>query len=367
MKKLFRSISTLILLLAFAPTSINAYQQIEISDAVKRSIIERIDNGDNQGIVVGIINKSGTDFYSYGYANEDKSRKVDKHSIFEIGSISKVFTSIILSDMILNDEIQIEDPIEKFLPEKITIPERDGKRITLWNLATHTSGLPRMPNNFHPKDPMNPYADYTVDNMYDCISAYKLRRDIGRKYEYSNLGMGLLGHILSLKAEKEYEELVRERISSKLNMNDTMIKLNTNAKNKLAEGHSRGKKVSNWDIPTLEGAGAIRSSAVDMIKFVGANLGIDKTELDKTLNFSHKEQFDISRNMKIALAWHINIDGQKEIIWHNGGTGGYRSFCGFSKNENIGIVVLTNSNMSCDDIGFHILDSSNELKKTKRE
>ncbi|MFC1564760.1 serine hydrolase [candidate division KSB1 bacterium] len=367
MKRLVRSFVFVLALWFCLSASALAFQGITIPENVKNTVRERVDGGYNAGIVVAYITENAVDYYSYGEKRINHGEPVDKISIFEIGSISKVFTGIILADMVLKGELNLEDPIENYLPDDLKVPMRKDSKITLLNLAIHNSGLPRLPDNLRPADLQNPYSDYTVQNMYDFLSGYKLRRDIGARYEYSNLGMGLLGHLLSLVNGKKYEDVLNERICSKIGMENTFIKFNENNSRELAFGHSGGKVVSNWDIPTLVGAGAIRSNAVDMVEFINANLDLEKTEIFKAMKFSHKKRFDISDNMSIGLAWHINVTGADSIIWHNGGTGGYRAFCGFNNKNKTGAVVLTNSNISCDDIGFYLLDRSRKLNETEKE
>jgi D-alanyl-D-alanine-carboxypeptidase/D-alanyl-D-alanine-endopeptidase len=365
-KKRITALLCFLLVFLSAPYLLLSLQKIEITEEVKESIKARIENGESVGIVVGIIDSQGKrEFFSFGKTRMKGKRSVDEHSIYEIGSISKVFTGIVFADMVLNHEINMDDPIEKYLPEEVKVPSRHEMKIALKHLATHTSALPRMPLNFRPTDPGNPYADYTVKEMYDFLSGLKLKRDIGEKYEYSNVGMGLLGHILSLKAGTDYEHLIIERICKVLGMNSTVITLTPELRKRLAKGHNTQEEVPNWDIPTLAGAGALRSSADDMITFIAANLGLRKTKLTPAMDMSHEPRVKASENMKVGLAWHIRDNGRTQIVWHNGGTGGYRTFCGFIKDKRIGTVVLSNMNISADDIGFHLLDNSYELKEIR--
>jgi serine-type D-Ala-D-Ala carboxypeptidase/endopeptidase len=161
---------------------------------IRRILAERIDvQKQGVGIVVGIIDAHGRRVVAYGALEKGDKRPLDGDTIFEIGSITKVFTALLAADMAQRGEVKLDDPIQEYLPPTVKIPERGGKQITLIDLATHTSGLPRMPENFRPKDPSRPYVDYTVDALYSFLSSYELRRDIGIKYVYSNLGFGLLG------------------------------------------------------------------------------------------------------------------------------------------------------------------------------
>jgi CubicO group peptidase (beta-lactamase class C family) len=337
-----------------------------ISDEVRQNIEERIKNGQGVGLVVGFVDHRGNrEYLSCGTTTKNGEEPVDENSVYEIGSITKVFTGIILADMVLKGEVNLEDPAEKYLPETVKIPSRNGQKITLEHLVAHNSALPRMPFNFRPKNPENPYADYTVKNMYDFLSAYNLQRDVGEKYEYSNLGMGFLGHILCLRAGMNYEQLIYERICRVLGMEDTRIAFTDGMKKRLARGHNPAREVPNWDIPALAGAGALRSTASDMLTFLGANMGIERSPLLPAMEMAHEARVDAGNNMKVGFGWHIRDNQKTQIIWHNGGTGGYRSFCGFIKDKKIGVVVLSNMNVGADDIGFHLLDNSYELKKTK--
>ena len=341
----------------------NAQTDSEFTDILRK----RVDVGKlNQSIVVGIIDEKGTRFTSYGKsAKTSDSGDSNEKTIFEIGSITKVFTGILLADAVKRGEVKLDDAVSKFLPKTLTIPQRKGKQITLLDLATHTSALPRMPSNFAPKDIQNPYADYSVKQMYAFLSKYKLANDIGSKYAYSNLGMGLLGHILALRAGMSYEELVKQRVLIPLGLKDTTITLSPSFKKRMAQGFdANGEATSVWDIPTFAGAGALRSTAEDMAKFVAANLHSESTGLGTTFGKAYSARRSAGAKMKIGLGWHILAGSQGDVVWHNGGTGGFRSFVGFNAKQKRAIVVLTNSTESVDDIGFHFLDEKMPLKKT---
>jgi serine-type D-Ala-D-Ala carboxypeptidase/endopeptidase len=365
MKKLSYGLFSALLLMFFYQPIIFA-QSIYDEAEVKKILEQRLTNDKKGvGIAIGIINEKGTKLVNFGKMKVNEARDVDGNSIFEIGSITKVFTCILLADMVERGEMKFDDPISLYLPKTVKCPTRNGKEITLLDLATHTSALPRMPTNFKPKDPKNPFADYTVDQLYEFLSGYTLPRDIGSKYEYSNVGMGLLGHILTLKTRKDYETLVVERICNPLKMNDTRITLSAEQKTRLATGHTLDlSPTPNWDIATLAGAGALRSTVNDMLKFAAANLGLVQTKLFSVLQQSHKMQRSTdSPNLDIALGWHIHKRFGSEIIWHNGGTGGYRTFTGFDPKKRAAVVVLSNSGVGQDDIGLHILENQFPLQK----
>jgi CubicO group peptidase (beta-lactamase class C family) len=240
------------------------------------------------------------------------------------------------------------------------MPARGGKQITLQDLATHTSGLPRLPSNITPKDPANPYADYSVEQLYQFLSTYQLTRDIGAQYEYSNLGGGLLGHALARRAGTDYSTLVQSRILGPLGMKSTGIALSPEMKLRFAAGYNAAlEPVSAWDLPTLAGAGALRSTTNDMLTFVAANLGYVKSPLAAAMASMLKVRRPTGApGLEIALGWHIFTRDGHEVMWHNGGTGGYRSFIGYDLKSGVGVVVLSNTETTAgvDDIGQHLLN-----------
>ncbi len=348
-----------LLLSAFSPCQTGS----TLADDVVSSIEKRIAYGINPSIVVGIIDKDGPRYFCFGNKSGHDD-PLNDHTIYEIGSITKVFTAILLAVQTGEGKLKLDDPVENYLPSQVKIPGYGANKITLGNLSDHTSGLPRMPGNFIPANPGNPFADYTVDKMYSFLSGYKLTRDVGSEYEYSNLAQGLLGHILALNAGTSYESLMTETIALPLGMKETKITLDERMKNNLAKGHNMGREVENWDFVALAGAGAIRSSAYDMLKFLAANMGLSATPLQTAMNKTHEVRHN-KGGMRVGLGWHIANGRDGDVIWHNGGTGGYRAFAGFVKETGTGVVVLTNSTESVDDIGFHLLNPESNLREIK--
>jgi CubicO group peptidase (beta-lactamase class C family) len=322
---------------------------------IRRILAERIGPENNGiGMVAGVIEPQGRRVAAYGSLAKNDRRPLNGDTVFEIGSMTKVFTSLVLT---------------KYLPAGVKVPERNGRKITFADLSTQSSGLPRLPSNLNPKDATNPYADYSVEQLYQFLSGYQLTRDIGEKYEYSNLGAGLLGHVLSLRAGMDYEAMVKTRICDPLGMASTRVTLSPGLKARLAIGHSTTLAAApNWDLPTLAGAGALRSTADDLLTFLAANLGYVKTPLAAAM----AAQVSIRRptgaaNLEIAYAWHVLTKDGNSIIWHNGGTGGYSSFMGFDPQRRTAVVVLSNiaTPPGPDDIGRHLLDASYPLLKVK--
>jgi len=347
-----------LLTLLFISSILSAQGQLPAE--IISNIEGRVDAKMNPSIVVGVVEGNSSKAYVFGeraYGEGD----ADEHSIYEIGSISKVFTGIMLADQIVKGNMSADDPISSYL-KNMKLPTYEGKEITLGHLSDHTSSLPRMPGNYNPSDPTNPYADYTPELLYECLSTIELERPIGSEYAYSNLAQGLLGHILELHTGKSYETLLSEIITEPLGMAETRVAFSPLMKKNLAIGYSMGQKTSNWDIATLTGAGAIRSSVHDMMIFLSANLGLIDTPLKDAIDLSHQMRHDKTGSGGVALGWHIrNLKNGHEVITHGGATGGYRAFAAIDKIDKKGVIVLTNSDNDADDIGRYLIGAEIEL------
>jgi CubicO group peptidase (beta-lactamase class C family) len=325
----------------------------EIAAAIKA----RVEAKRSVGMVVATIEPDGTtSMAAYGSPGAG-ARPLDADTVFEIGSITKVFTATLLADMADRGEVKLDDPVEKFLPPGTRVPERGGRKITLLDLTTQTSGLPRLPGNLRPSDMSNPYKDYTAEQMFEFLGRHELARDIGATYEYSNLGVGLLGEALARRAGRSYESLVRERILDPLKMAHSGITFTPWMRTHLAKGHDmQGRPASNWDIPGLAGAGALRSTMNDMLRFARANLDPSGGPLHAAMQRTHGRRTAAGRaDMSIGMGWHIRRVNDRDVHWHNGGTGGYRTWLGFDKVRRTAAIVLTNSAMPNDDLGFELV------------
>jgi CubicO group peptidase (beta-lactamase class C family) len=334
--------------------------QENLSDSQIKEIIKNaVENNRSSGIVVGILDEHGSRVIGYGETSKENGKTPDRYTMYEIGSVTKVFTSLLLEDMSEHGELSINDPISKFLPKNVKTPTKDGKEIKLIDLSNQTSGLPRMPDNFILKDRSEPFAGYTAENLYSYLSNYKLTRGIGETYEYSNTGVGLLGHILTLKTGKNYETLLRTRICNPLKMDNTVITLTPEEMKYLATGYNkRGRPAKIFDFSIFEGAGAIKSNVNDMLIFAEANLGLLKSDLYPEMLKTHEIKHAANkRDLYIGMGWHVWKKYNREIVWHRGGTGGYTAFIGLDEQNKKAVVVLSNSSIGVSDIGLHLLES----------
>ncbi|HTD88228.1 MAG TPA: serine hydrolase domain-containing protein, partial [Candidatus Binatia bacterium] len=280
----------------------------------------------NAALVIGVLQDGKEHVQGFG------NPKPDRSTIYEIGSITKVFTAITLAKLAHDGLVTLDDPVTKCLPANANVPTN----ITFKHLATHSSGLPRLPDNFFAVvgNSANPYIVYKKKNLYDYFRNAKNLKEPGAPSGYSNLGFGLLGHALELCAGKPYATLVHDNVLAPVGMQNSAM---TNAN--VIPGHDpKGKPVSNWDFDVLAGAGALRSNAEDMLKFLRAQLEPNKTAIADALRECQKRHL---KNM--GLAWHFQqtVEGLT-FIWHNGGTGGYRTFAGFDPQQRTAVVILSN-------------------------
>ena len=292
---------------------------------------------DNTELSIAIIENGKTKFIGVKRTNDTIKQIENKQKVFEIGSISKVFTSTLLSNLVEEGKVKLTDPIQDYIDYDI----KTNQIITFKQLANHTSGLPALPSNLDlfTVDPNNPYKEYDKEKLKEYLTEkIELSQQPGEKYQYSNLGAGILGFVLTEITGLTYENLLQKKIFSRYNMTSSTTN-KQKVEEKLIKGlNPQGKETSNWDFDVLVGAGGILSSINDLSKFANAQLN----EENKELAFTHKQTFNINENMKIGLGWHIPGKNGKELIWHNGGTGGYASSMALDKENKNGVIILSN-------------------------
>lgn len=316
-----------------------------------------VEDGQTPGIILGIVEADGsTRVLSHGTAGPG-ARPLGPRTVFEIGSINKTFTGAVLADMVARGEVALDDPVQKYLPDSVRVPSRGGRQITLLDLTTHRSGLPRLPDNHVPADLTNPYADFTVEKLYAFLNRHELRRDIGSEYEYSNLGVGLLGHALGRAAGTNIQTLIQRRILEPLGMRSTSYVREGELAAWLAKGHDpRAAVVPYWDLTdAIAGAGGLRSSLEDMLVYLRAQLGPAGTELGQAMRQTQTVRHRFRDDFAMGLGWAVREMEGRTIVSHTGGTGGFHTAIGFDPERRTGFVLLTNSSGFEDDIGMDFL------------
>lgn len=281
---------------------------------------------------------------------------VPADALFEIGSVTKLFTATLLADLSLAGSVSLDEPLQSLLPG-VRVPTRDGE-ITLEQLATHSAGLPRLPPGFARQARRrreNPYAWLREEDVLAALERTRLRAAPGSKVRYSNFGAGVLGIALAHRAGVPYGELLRTRVLSPLGLHDTGIDV---AGERLAAGHSRrGRPVAHWDVHGLEGAGALRSTAGDLLRFARACLEPPAVPPGPALAVTLESRRRLNRFGDIGLGWFLGR--RKEgwtLAWHNGGTGGFRSFLGLAPERRVAVVALANCTRSPDRLAVRTLE-----------
>jgi CubicO group peptidase (beta-lactamase class C family) len=340
----------------------------------------------------GLVKGEHSEIHGYGEVSEGNPEPPDGNTLFDIGSITKTFTTTLLSVLVEEGQLSLGDQVRRLVPALSGFPPE----MTLLQLATHTSGLPKMPSDIFRsmlRNRSNPYATYTTDDLLAHLSKQRpkpSRITTVKPKMYSNLGLALLGHILARKLGEPYEQAVVSRICTPLGMLDTRITLTQEQNERLSTPHSsNGKLVPAWDLPAFAGAGALRSTANDMLKFLRANLGINPSTLTEALEICQGVQMKASPSQglaqrmfqrggdtgqyiqEMALAWNVGrlCAVGRPVYWHHGATGGYQAFTGFVKSSATGVVVLANrgpggmdlllNRTSTDEIGFRVLEVLN--------
>jgi len=308
---------------------------------VKKLVTPLVDAKDIVGCVVGVLDNGNQEIYGFGETHRGQGDAPNGDTIYEIGSITKAFTGTLLGDMVNDGKIKLDAPLQDSMPPGVMLHQYKDHPIKLVDLASQSSGLPRLPYNMGPKDTRNPYVDYTPELMYEFVGKHQLSRAPG-EYEYSNLGMGLLGNILARKAGRSYEELVVKRICDPLKMSDTRMTLSEDQKRRLAPPYdAQLSDEKNWEFDALAGAGALRSTANDMLKFAAAALGDDKQPVAKAIHTAWTPHHGKPGDIRVGLAWHQARDGQ--TWWHNGQTAGYSSALFIYPPKKLAVVVLANT------------------------
>lgn len=282
--------------------------------------------------------------------------EVGADALFEIGSVTKVFTATLLADLSHAGSVSLDEPLQALLPG-VRVPTRDGE-ITLEHLATHSAGLPRLPPGFlrrARRQRANPYAWLREDDVLPALEATRLRAAPGTKVRYSNFGAGVLGIALARRAGMPYAELLHGRVLAPLELHDTGVDV---AAERLAVGHSRrGRPVDHWDLGALEGAGALRSSASDLLRFARACLEPPSAAPGPALALTLQPRRRLNRFGDIGLGWFLGRRKQGwTLAWHNGGTGGFRSFVGLVPERGVAVVALTNSARSADRMAVRTVE-----------
>ena len=342
---------------AMPPVEIEQLQGVIDAD-LANALTGRLAPATGVGVAIGVVDHGVRKIFSYGAARPD--------SVFEIGSITKTFTGLALAQMAQQNKVRLDEPVRALLPKGTVAAPASGAEITLLDLSAQRSGLPRLPDNMKPADLANPYVDYDAKALYAFMAGHGVAMPAVPEFGYSNLGVGLLGQLLADRAGMTFEALVKKQITDPLGMRDTAIKLTPALASRFVPGHGAGNRPQGpWDFAALAGAGAIRSTAGDMLSFLEAQLHPDRVKgrtaaaktLPAALAASHEVRGEVGGGMHIALNW-FRID-ESARYWHNGATGGFSSYATFDPGSDFAVIVLCNCSVDdgsfADDLGRHVV------------
>jgi D-alanyl-D-alanine-carboxypeptidase/D-alanyl-D-alanine-endopeptidase len=364
-----KTFATICLLICLVCPSIAYSQASSFDSAAIQEFLHRSCEGKNAGMVIGIVDEHGSQVFGAGKLDNGTDDEVNGDTLFEIGSITKTFTVLLLEDMVNRGEMKLDDPVQMYLPESVKVPSRNGKKITLLNLAAQDSGLPHDGTNMVRRIPNNMFADYTADNLYEFLSSYALTQDPGASFRYSNAGIALLGNAIERKTGRDFESLVRERICTPLHMDSTYVSVPPELKPRLATGHlDDGTRHPGMILQVIIPAGGLHSSANDMLKYVSANIGLQPNPLtplmQETHPIRHPESNDPVGGLRgdTAMPWYDDRAYQTpdmDFRGHAGGTAGAATFMAFDLKRRRGVVVLSNAitNRS-PGIGWRVLQNA---------
>ncbi len=303
------------------------------------------------GLTIGILRNDETHFYGYGETKIGNRQTPDSLTFFEIGSITKVFTVIAAVDFLNERNLPLETPIKEFLPSDIPQLQKGGVEINFQHLMTHTSGLPYMPDNLGLNTILNidkAWREYSPEKLYQYLRRVKLESTPGTRWQYSNLAVGALGHILERSTSKKYEQIIRERVTLPLGLGDTKMTLSETEWRRMSKGYEGAKEIDYWsDLNALNGAGVLRSTTADLLKFAKINFNLPDTPLGRAMQRCQQQTFvgkDKDGKLHVSyLGWQGAADSAEPIWFHDGGTGGFHTNLFLFQRSRTALVVFFNS------------------------
>ncbi|SFI87086.1 serine hydrolase domain-containing protein [Planctomicrobium piriforme] len=365
---------------AWSPRITCAEEVAGSTKAVVDDLVLPILKWHRSAMLVVSICRAGEPEEFFGYRGEQsKAKEPDEDSIFQVGSVTKLFTGLLLAIAVENKELALSDPVAKSLPAAFEVPKRGMHDITLEELATHTSGLPRLPNDFILSLTLgmvpanNPYSTITQASLARSLKQCDPGEKESPEYAYSNLGMGLLGHAVCHQAGLDYETLLRRRITGPLGLKDTVVLLSDEQKTRFVGGQdATGKKLPMWTFGMLEGAGALSSTTRDLQRFLAAESGRLDSPLKSAMLLTQESRRRVTDGLQLGLAWHISGPLERRMWWHNGATFGHSSFVAFCHEPELTVVVLCNEGAGglsgqtmADRVGFPLMKKLMAEKKAE--
>lgn len=297
-------------------------------------------------------------------------RPATEQTLFEIGSVTKVFTGILLASAVEQGKVRLDQPVVELMREVAEI----DPRVTLERLASHTAAMPRLPENMGTLPGAlrmltggNPYQNYGEREFHEALRGLKLLGAPGAENNYSNYGVALLGHALAKARGLSFAELLQTDLLDPMGLADTSLALGPARKARFSQGHttaaglgpiSIAMKSDPWDLADcLAPAGGVRSSGADLRRFLRVCMGLEQTSISNAVKISTLALSRKSERREVGLGWYRTIDKElrQTIVWHNGGTGGFQAHLSFTEDRQAGVVILCNASVDVDQLGFRLL------------
>ncbi len=327
--------------------------QTELDKKVDAILQQYMFESKTVGLSIGVLQNGKKYFYNYGETLKGSKQLPSSKNLYEIGSVTKTFTGLLLANAVVENKILLNDPVNKYLPKNIPTIKFGNDTLKVMHLSNHSSGLPPLPDNFGATDLINPYKDYDETKLLIYLNNATLSRKPGEKFEYSNLAVGLLGYILEVTYKMPFYKLVAKFITSNTGMSNTKQFLLKTDSSLFVQGYTTDLEIqSQWDFKALAAAGCLRSNVTDMLKYAELNLAPPKN-LEAAVYLSHQQTFEAGQQ-QIALNWFIQNWGWGNLLWHGGQTGGYKSFFSINKSTKNAIIILSNTGIGNDDAGVQL-------------
>jgi CubicO group peptidase (beta-lactamase class C family) len=293
----------------------------------------------------------------------------DEETRFEYGSISKTFTALLLADAVVRGELKLDDAVESLLPQGLKLRDSAGEPLRFIDLATHRSGLPRLPPNIQPREPADPYADYDAAALWAGLEAWRAERRRGERFEYSNLGFGLLGEALARHLKRDFATTLAERVFAPLGLPALVVRTPASTVPRLAQGHDTARgPVPAWRFAVLAGAGAINGSARELARYAQAALGVLDTPLAPAFRLAMRRHAEgPTPGAAIGLAWLLPRVGGRELVNHDGGTFGMSTSLFIDPAAGRAAAVLANAHVPVQDLALHAMTGTTPLRDPARE
>lgn len=352
------------LFLACLPCSLSAQEQF-----IRQIGQDYADRDYYNGLAIGVVNADSSGIYTFGRKRPDQEGKPSEDNHFEIGSLTKVFTTAVFQKLINEGTLDPQDKVNAYLPDSVTLSSKGEQPIRLHHLATHTAGLPKVDEGYFYKRSKdiflvseNPYKSYTTANLYDYLDQVSPFAKPGEQLHYSNTGVALLGHVMTIATHKPYDTLIA-RATRQMALPHTKLSLTASVKERfLLQGFNRRQRaVPYWDFQVMAPAGALKSTPSDMLRFLRISMGQIQTPMTKPIQQAQQVRgsgdLKQMKNVGVGYGWFQSaktIEGER-ITWHNGQTGGFSSFMAFLPDQQCGVIALANTNGSLGRVAFQTL------------